>query len=105
MADLEVLEVVATLDFAHRHMSQAALLPVIVDWRKVLKPNPFFMELTAARQPSDGSDITWPNRKKGTRWLHHKGMWPSVPGPKRSRNIFIVIGIEQRHARRVTRGT
>ena len=34
MADLEVLEVVATLDFAHRHMSQAALLPVIVDWRK-----------------------------------------------------------------------
>jgi hypothetical protein len=25
MADLEVLEVVATLDFAHRHMGQAAL--------------------------------------------------------------------------------
>jgi hypothetical protein len=28
---------------------------VIVDWRKVLKPNPFFMELTAARQPSAGA--------------------------------------------------
>ena len=58
MADLEVLEVVATLDFAHRNMSQAALLPVIVDWRKILKPNPFFMELTAARQPIAGA-LDW----------------------------------------------
>jgi hypothetical protein len=31
MADLEVLEVVATLDFAHRHIGQAALVPVIVE--------------------------------------------------------------------------
>jgi hypothetical protein len=50
MADLEVLEVVATLDFAHRHSGSGYLLPVVVKSRKILKPNPFFMELKDARQ-------------------------------------------------------
>jgi len=53
MADLEVLEVVATLDFAHRHVSyKNCLLPVIVESRKGLRPNQFFMEFTVARQPT-----------------------------------------------------
>jgi hypothetical protein len=57
MADLEVFEVVATLDFAHRHMGQAASScgRRINENEKVLKPNPFFMELEVARQPSGGT--------------------------------------------------
>jgi hypothetical protein len=52
MANLEVLEIVATLDFAHRHMNQATFN----DGRRTAK-NPeaesFFMELHPARQPTD----------------------------------------------------
>jgi len=51
MANLEVLEIVATLDFAHRHMNQATFN----DGRRIAK-NPeaetFFMELHQARQPT-----------------------------------------------------
>jgi hypothetical protein len=38
MADLEILEVVATLDFAHRHMGQAALFPVIAESTNTKSP-------------------------------------------------------------------
>ena len=58
MADLEILEVVATLDFAHRHNGSGCLASCSRKnqrKRKVLKPNPFFMELEVARQPSGGT--------------------------------------------------
>jgi hypothetical protein len=52
MAWFEVLEVVATLDIAHRHVNPAAFR-VVVGSRKILKPRPFFMEFPLARQPTD----------------------------------------------------
>ena len=51
MANFEVLEIVATLDFAHRHMNQATFN----DGRRIaktLKPKRFFTELHHARQPT-----------------------------------------------------
>jgi hypothetical protein len=68
MANLEVLEIVATLDFAHRHMNQATFN----DGRRIAK-NPeaesFLMELHQARQPTARLQILslrHLNRSRGT---------------------------------------
>src|SRR6266481_6198841 len=78
MANLEVFEIVATLDFAHRHMNQATF----TDGRRIAK-NPeaesFLTELHQARQPTIGlrTDQRFRNplRKWGPEVLENRNSW------------------------------
>jgi len=57
MADLEVLEVVATLDFAHRHSGSGCLLPVVVKVAKSPEAESVFYGITGCASTNHNTKV------------------------------------------------
>src|SRR6202167_5363252 len=59
VADLEVLEVVATLDFAHRHSGSGCLLPVVVKVAKSPEAESVFYGITGCASTNHNTKVQW----------------------------------------------